>query len=93
MKKNAYKYSDVYKELLQTLGSEAMVRKIWKAFGGRSVTFPKRLYAREYMLEYIRTNMYSKKPSEIARELDLTERRVRQLIKEIREAEDDETKM
>ena len=90
MKRDAGKYGNVYRELLNILGSDAAVRKIWKAFAGTTVNFPKRLYARDYMLEYIREHMYDMKPSEIAKEMDLTERRVRQIMREIKEAENDE---
>lgn len=92
MKRDAGKYGNVYKELLNILGSDAAVRKIWKAFAGTTVNFPKRLYARDYMLEYIREHMYDMKPSEIAKEMDFTERRVRQIMREIKEAENDENK-
>lgn len=78
-------FNDVYRELNSVLGNPRAVLRIWEHYSGTSVTFPQKLYSREYMLEYIRGSIGRKKPSEIARELGITDRRVRQIIREIRE--------
>ncbi len=88
MEKNPEQYGGIYKELADLLGDAAVIR-IWKNYAGLSVTFPMRLYSREYIREYIREHCDSMKPSEIGRLLGLSERRVRQLIHELREAEKD----
>ncbi|WP_081778605.1 Mor transcription activator family protein [Butyrivibrio proteoclasticus] len=77
------KYSGIYKELVELLG-EAATMKVWKRFAGLNITFPQKLYSEEYRKDFIRNNMDEMKSSEIARILGLTERRIRQIIAEIR---------
>ncbi|MBR6382156.1 MAG: hypothetical protein IKS07_10865 [Lachnospiraceae bacterium] len=80
------KYSGIYREMAEFL-SDVTIRKIWEHMGGLDVSFPKSLYSREYIYTYIRKHMDTKKPGEIARNVDLSERRVRQLIREFRKEE------
>ena len=92
MEKNPEQYGGIYKELAELLGDAAVVR-IWKSYAGLSVTFPMKLYSKEYIREFIREHHAEMKPSEIGRVLGLSERRVRQLIHELRaDAEQDTEK-
>lgn len=75
--------NDVYREIAETAGVAAAV-KIWKHFGGLTVTFPQRICPREYAGKYIGSHMDTEKPREMAAELDLSGRRIRQLIQIIR---------
>lgn len=77
-------YSQVYKELNELVGKEA-TEKIWAAYHGRIVSFPKNLHSHEYTREYVRRNAGVLQPSDMARHLNITERRVRQILQEIRE--------
>jgi len=77
------RYAELYKELAGLIG-DAAVRKLWKAYGGVTITFPTRLYSRDFTRQFIGKNMSSMKPSEMAKELRLSERRVRQIMREIR---------
>lgn len=81
---NSERYSGVYKEIAELLG-DAATMKLWKNFSGLNITFPQKLYSKEYREEYIREKMHIMKPSEIARNLGLSERRVRQIIVEIKD--------
>ena len=81
------KYSGIYRELAEILGDAATL-KVWKRFSGLNITFPQKLYSTEYRKEYIKENMEELKPAEMARILGLTERRIRQIITEIRLEED-----
>ncbi len=83
MEGNADKYCDLYRDMAALIEDSA-VRKLWKVYGGINVTFPTRLYSKDYVRQYIDKNMDQMKPSELARELKLSDRRVRQLIHEIR---------
>ncbi len=76
-------YSEVYREMAELIG-EAAVIKLWRSYSGLTVTFPRQLYSREYIREYIRGNMGVLKPSEIARNVGMTERRVRQIIHDLK---------
>lgn len=71
----------VYKEMAELLGSAAALQ-IWNRYAGVIVSFPKQLYSKEHIRQYIRENSGKMKPSEIARTIGLTERRVRQIIRE-----------
>ena len=80
---NPERYSGVYKELAELLGDAATL-KIWKRFSGLNITFPQKLYSKEFREEFISENMDLMKPSEMARVLGLSERRIRQIIVEIK---------
>ncbi|MBE5826652.1 MAG: hypothetical protein E7307_08450 [Butyrivibrio sp.] len=80
---NPERYSGVYKELAELVGDAATL-KIWKHFSGLNVTFPQKLYSVEFRKEFIMENMEDMKPSDMAKALGLSERRVRQIIGEIK---------
>ena len=80
---NPERYSGVYKEMADLLGDAAVI-KVWKRFSGLNITFPQRLYSKEYTRQFIADNLGSLTPHEIARQVNLSERRVRQIINEIR---------
>lgn len=84
---NPERYSGVYKELAELLGDAATL-KIWKRFSGLNITFPQKLYSIEFRKEFISENMQKMKPSEMAKTLGLSERRVRQIIEELRHEQD-----
>lgn len=77
-------YNRVYQELVGVLKNERQVYAMWEHYGGVTVTFPKGLYSREYTRQLIAEAMGKEKPASLARRTGLTERRVRQIIREIR---------
>lgn len=83
VKSNPEKYSGIYKELAELLG-DAATQKIWKRFSGLNITFPQKLYSKEFRKDYIRENMDELKPCEMAKILGLSERRIRQIETEIK---------
>lgn len=83
MKSHPERFSGIYRELAELLG-DAATMKIWKQFSGLNITFPQKLYSKEFRKDYIRENMDRAKPAEIAKLLGLSERRIRQLIVEIK---------
>ncbi len=76
------KYSQIYKELAELIGDNATV-KIWKNYQGLNISFPKKLYSNEYVRKFISENIGKKSIREIAKEVGLSERRVRQIAKEL----------
>lgn len=84
MANNPEIYSDLYHDMAMLIGDTA-TKKLWKAYGGMNVTFPKKLYSRSYVKSYIASNIGRVSPSQMARELSLSDRRIRQLIREIRQ--------
>ena len=79
-------YCEVYRELAEIVG-DAATRKIWKYYAGLSVDFPQRLYSKEYIEQVIAENMETMKASDIARMVGLSERRVRQIVRKVKESE------
>ena len=84
MKSNPERYGGVYKDLSELIG-DAATQKIWKHFSGLNITFPQKLYSKEFRKDFIKENMDRAKPSEMARILGLSERRIRQIIAEIQQ--------
>ena len=82
LKADPEKYGGIYKELAEILGDAATI-KIWKRFAGLNITFPQKLYSKEYRRRFIDENLATMKPRDMAKSLGLTERRVRQMISEI----------
>lgn len=83
VKSNPENYSGIYREIAELLG-DAATQKIWKRFAGLNINFPQKLYSVEFRKDFIRENMDEMRPSELSRALGLTERRIRQIIMEIR---------
>ena len=84
VKSNPERYAGIYRELAELLG-ESAVNKIWKNFSGTNVAFPQRLFSKEYTREFIASHWDDMTAAEIARVVGLSERRVRQIAKEMRE--------
>lgn len=76
-------YYEIYRELAELIGN-ANVHKIWQRYSGLTVSFPQHLYSREYTRQFIIDNYETMKPKDIARAVGLSERRVRQIIHEIK---------
>lgn len=66
------------------LNDTSEVEKIYNRFKGLTITFPKKLYSREYVFRYIEKNYGKETIQTIARHLDLSERRVRQLVQNMK---------
>lgn len=84
MKKNYEPHCEVYKELCSLVGEQNM-KKIHGQYRGISVQFPQSLYSKEYVRDFIKEHMLLMKPKDIALRFSITERRVRQIIKDIKE--------
>ena len=83
MSKNKEKYSQIYKELSELIGDAATI-KIWENYQGLNISFPKKLYSNKYVKTYIKENKNKKSVQDIAKEVGLSERRVRQILKELK---------
>ena len=76
-------YNEIYREMADLLGNAAAL-KIWNRYSGLTISFPRQLYSKEYVRRYVEENEGILKPAEMAREVGLTERRIRQIIRDIR---------
>lgn len=79
--KEITKYAGIYNDLMELLG-EAAVELIHKNMCGQQVTFPKRLYTREYVVQEMKDITDSEELKKMAVRYGYTERRLKQLIKE-----------
>lgn len=79
MKFNSSDFNGIYEDMYENLGQE-IVREIYKYYKGQQITFPMRLYSKEYVIKYISENYNGTNLKEIARELGYSERWIKQLI-------------
>ena len=73
------KYISVYGEIAQVLTNPKDVERIYELLKGQTVSFPQKLYSKEYMREYIQANYGNETAREIASVLGISDRRVRQI--------------
>ena len=74
-------FSDIYKDLAEIVGIENTLA-IFKCMRGQQVTFPKRLYSVEYVIEQVKDSS-NKNVKKLAMEFDYTEKYLRQILKEV----------
>lgn len=79
------KYISVYGEIAQVLTNPKDVERVYELLKGQTVSFPQKLYSKDYMKEYIRKNYGNETAREIASILGISDRRVRQIAKERKE--------
>ena len=79
-------FTGVYKEIADIVGAEATYA-IYKNLRGQQITFPKRLYSTDYVLDQIKKNFNSSNIKKLAVEFDYTEKYIRQLLKQDGEKE------
>lgn len=75
------KYAGVYNDLMELLGEDA-VEIVFKNMAGQQITFPKRLYTKEYVVQNTKDIKSSMELKKCALRYGYTERRLKQLIKE-----------
>lgn len=75
-------FSDIYKELAEIVGIENTLL-IYKSMRGQQVTFPKRLYSIEYVIEQLMRDISNKNIKRLSIEFDYTEKYLRQILKEV----------
>lgn len=79
MEFNNCDFNGIYEDMYEHLGEET-VREISKYYKGQQITFPMRLYSKEYVIRYISEKYDGKNIKELARELEYSERWIKQLI-------------
>ena len=81
LSENKEKYSQLYKELSELIGDAATL-KLWEHYQGLNISFPKKLYSNEYVRNFVAENKGKMSTKDIAKAVGLSERRVRQILKE-----------
>ncbi len=74
-------FMPIYKEFADIIGPEATYA-IYKSMRGQQISFPKRLYTTDFILDEIRKHGDDVDVHKIALEYDYTERYLRQLLKQ-----------
>lgn len=87
MKMTAESFAGIYREVANNIGVENTV-KLYEAFKGQQIVFPQRLYSKEYVNNYILENYNGSNLKEIGRTLGYSDRRIRQLLSELRDEKD-----
>lgn len=72
----------VYQEIAVLLDVDIAI-KIHDLFKGQQIVFPKQLYNKEFIYEYIRNHYNGKNIRELSQKFDYSDRRVRQILNEI----------
>ena len=72
-------FADIYEEIANELGIEVAI-KLHQLFKGQQILFPQKLYKKEYIHEYIRTNYNGQNVRELSQKFGYSDRRVRQII-------------
>ncbi len=72
-------YSGIYKDMIEVLG-EKITLEVYKNYKGQQVTFPMRLYSKEYIIKYLKENYNGNNIKQLSRELGYTERWIKQII-------------
>lgn len=80
------KYASLYQEMSELIGVENM-EKLYLKYKGQQIVFPQKLYSSKYVYSYIMENQGEMSVREMAKKLELSDRRIRQIITEIRKNE------
>lgn len=87
MTENPEWFNDTYRTLAEIIGSNAVV-KLWKNYAGLTITFPQKLYSKEFSRRYIQEHMETDTIQSIAKKVNLSERRIRQIVHELKERQE-----
>lgn len=80
LKDNLSGLNDVYKEIADNLGIETTL-VIFKLFHGTQISFPNRLFSKEYIHEAIISEYNGKNIPQLAQKYNYSERSVRRILK------------
>ena len=72
-------FAGVYKDISLTLGTDTAL-EMHKLFKGQQIIFPKRLYSKEFVYEYVKENYNGNNIRELSQMLDYSDRRIRQIL-------------
>lgn len=73
--------ADIYRDICELVGSENML-KIYEQYKGLQISFPTRLYNKEYVREVVRIEFNGKNAHELARRFGYSERWIKTLAVE-----------
>lgn len=74
--------NDLYRELSEVIGYENM-QKLYTQYRGFQISFPRRLYSKDYVREVVKREFDGSNTQELARRYGYTERWIRTIATEI----------
>lgn len=74
----------VYKEMVQLVGIESM-KILYEHYKGQQITFPVRLYSKQYVERVLITQYDGTNAKELSRELGYSERWIKALIRKLQD--------
>lgn len=80
LKKDLTGFNDVYREIANEIGIENTLA-IYKLFHGTQISFPNRLFSKEYTYKAIISEYDGKNIPQLARKYNYSERSVRRILK------------
>ncbi|MDN4762902.1 Mor transcription activator family protein [Clostridioides difficile] len=80
MSKKSSNYKGIYGEMIAILGEDT-VKKIHENYKGQQVTFPMKLYSREYIERYIEENKDKKNIKELSKDLGYSMKWIHNIMK------------
>jgi len=72
-------FAGIYKEVAKTMGDKAAI-EIHKLFSGQQIAFPKRLYNKDYICNFIKKNYDGSNLRQLSKKFDYSDRRIRQIL-------------
>lgn len=71
--------ADIYMEIAEEIGIENTLL-VYDLLKGRQISFPQRIYRKEYVENYIKEHYNGRNIRELSRKFGYTERRIKQII-------------
>jgi Mor family transcriptional regulator len=71
--------ADIYYEIATVVGIDNAI-KLHNVFNGQQIIFPKKLYRKEYVYNYIRDHYNGRNVRELSQLFGYSDRRIRQII-------------
>ncbi len=78
--------NDVYKDLCDLIGVDNM-QKLYAQYKGFQISFPTRLYSKEYVREVVKREYNGSNTKALARKLGYSERWIRKIVEEVSSSE------
>lgn len=80
---NAESFAGIYKEIARAISVDVAV-EMYNLFRGQQIIFPQRLYDQDFVITYVKENYDGHNIRELSHMFNYSDRRVRQIIRQIR---------
>ena len=80
---NAESFAGIYKEIARAISVDVAV-EMYNLFRGQQIIFPQRLYDQDFVITYVKENYNGHNIRELSHMFNYSDRRVRQIIRQIR---------